>query len=341
MNPVSSKGLQFLFHTGALDLIHALWPPRVTVLAYHRVTDPHTPGFDSFKANVSATPEAFAEQMDYVRKRFSVISLENLLDSLRGRHKLPANPLLITFDDGYRDNLENAFPLLQQRHMPAVIFLTTDHIGQATPFYWDLIAYCFSHTLKKEVELPLFGKKQWDDEQSRIEVMGSWLDILKTQANDKKKWAMQQLPSLLDVAVPENHFSGNHLNWDQVRTLVASGIEMGAHTQSHPILSRIPQDQVQQEIFGSKERIEQETGRPVKAFAYPNGLPADFNPTTQTILKNAGFEAAFTLLPGPTRWAAVQKHPLAIPRVSIHHKDTLPRFAAKLMGISKLSRGCI
>jgi peptidoglycan/xylan/chitin deacetylase (PgdA/CDA1 family) len=315
---------------------YRLLPHRLTVLAYHRIAEPNEASFDTFKSNVSATPVSFALQMDFVRKIFEPVTIENLLSWLRGEWALPKNPILITFDDGYRDNLDFASPVLQERNMPAVIFLATNYIGQDTPpFYWDLIAYCFHHTTRTSATLPLVGQQEWFDEKSRAQVMSNWVKVLKASLEEEKWSHVRKLPQLLSVSVAENAFVGQHLTWDDVRTLVVSGFDIGAHTQSHPILTRISIEQVEHEVKGSKERIEREIGMPVKTFAYPNGLHTDFNPAIQAVLRQIGIDAAFTLVPGPTSLLEVQKQPMAIRRVPIHHKDTLPRFAAKIMGASR------
>jgi peptidoglycan/xylan/chitin deacetylase (PgdA/CDA1 family) len=304
-------------------------------LAYHRLADPDAPDFDTFKPNVSATPAAFAAQMDFIRPRFNVVAVSDVLAWLRGQQPLPSNPLLITFDDGYRDNLDYALPILQERNLPAVIFLATDYTGEISPFYWDLLAYCFHHTPQTEVDLPLAGRQRWGDEKSRAVVMANWLYILKKLPDDEKRLIIKQLPQTLAVSIPADAFAGLHLTWDQVRTLVAAGVDMGAHTESHPILTRISLDQARREVTGSKKRIEAEINRPVTTFAYPNGLAADFNPALQRLLQQTGFEAAFTLLPGPARPAEVRRTPLAVRRILIQHKDTLPRFAAKVIGLPR------
>ena len=171
-------------------------------------------------------------------------------------------------------------------------------------------------------------------EQEQLE-----LDLVEIEAlmEDQEKWtAVNQLPRLLDVSISPDTFAGLHLTWDQVRTMTATGIEMGAHTQSHPILTRVSLAQARQELEGSKNRIEAEINQPVKLFAYPNGLSTDFNADLQTILAQLNFAAAFTLLPGPTQPAEAQQKPLAIRRICLHHQDTLPRFAAKVMGLPRL-----
>ncbi len=332
----ASRITELFFQVGLFDVIHKLWPKRLTVLAYHRIDDPNSPDFDTFKPNVSATPSNFAAQMDYISRRFNVISIDEVVAWLRGQQALPPNPALITFDDGYRDNLDYALPVLQARNLPAVVFLATAYIGQASPFYWDLIAYCFHHTVQDGVDLPLGGRRQWDDEGSRTAVMMGWFDVLKKLPDDEKCSAVRQLPQALGVSIPESAFAGLTMTWDQVRTMVANRVDMGAHTQSHPILTRVSLEQVRTEVKGSKERIEAEINRPVTSFAYPNGLPADFNPALQAMLPQVGIEAAFTLVPGPARLPEARREPMAIRRIFIGYKDTAPRFAAKVMGIPRM-----
>lgn len=330
------KILRILLRAGLFDAMHRLWPARLTVLAYHRVVDLNVPGFDTFKPNVSATPAAFAAQMDFIRRRFNVVGVQDVVAWLYGQGSLLPHPALITFDDGYRDNFDHALPVLCQRNLPALVFLTTNHIGQAAPFYWDFIAYCFQHTSCCGADLPLFGWQQWRDEHTRTAVMRRWLAALKALPDAEKWQVVRQLPAALGVSVPKDAFADLHLNWDQVRVMVAAGVDMGAHTQSHPILTRVPLEQARREAIGSKARIEAEIGYPVTTFAYPNGLPADFNPALYAMLTQGGFQAAFTLVPGPARLAEVRREPMAIRRIFIGHSDTLPRFAAKVMGVPRL-----
>jgi peptidoglycan/xylan/chitin deacetylase (PgdA/CDA1 family) len=329
------KILGLVWRAGLFDAVHRLWPARLTVLAYHRVVDLDAAGFDTFRPNVSATPAAFAGQMDFIRRRFNVVGVRDVVAWLHGQGSLPPRPAMITFDDGYRDNFEHALPILRQRNMPAVVFLTTNHIGQAKPFYWDLMAYCFQHTARQGADLPLLGRQQWRDEPSRSATMRRWLAALKAAPEEEKHKAVGQLPDVLGVCVPKDAFAGLHLSWDQVRAMAAAGVDMGAHTQSHPVLTRVSLEQARREAAGSKARIEAEIGRPVTTFAYPNGLPADFNPALQTMLTQAGFQAAFSLAPGPVRLADVRREPMAIRRIFIGHSDTLPRFAARVMGVTK------
>ena len=122
-----------LHATGVLKMLPYAFPHQLTVLNYHRIDDPLQAGFDSYKPNVSATPAAFQRQMEYLQQHYHVVSLGQLAAWLRGECELPTRAALITFDDGYRDNFSNAYPLLRSLGLPATIFLCTGCIGAETP----------------------------------------------------------------------------------------------------------------------------------------------------------------------------------------------------------------
>ena len=113
-----------------------------------------------------------------------------------------------------------------------------------------------------------------------------------------------------------------------------NNIEFGAHTVNHPILTRISKDVVHEEVNKSKQQVENEIQRPIATFAYPNGQRSDFSDEVISIVREAGIEVAFTLLPGPTHIKDVKENPLAIRRIFLIHSDSFPRFVAKLLGLN-------
>lgn len=335
--PKSSDDNLMLFHKlGMFDLARKLSPNLLTVLNYHRIDDPFREGFDTFRSNVSATPSGFAKQMDYVSKKYNVISGAELATSIKGGRPLPAHAAIITFDDGYYDNYTNAYPILKARNLRAIIFLATDFIGSCRPFFWDLIAYCFFHTKKEQADLPHLGPQSWADESTRDMVMQHMIEAIKRIPEAEKQKLPDQLPSILGIDLPDDAFKNLMMSWSNARELSENAIEMAAHTESHPILTRISLDEASTELLRSKRRIEEEIHKPVLSFAYPNGQPADFNAELMDRVHRAGFEIAFTLLPGPTRHATVMKSPLAIRRIFLSYRDSFPRFAAKLVGLDRI-----
>ncbi len=329
--------LDGLFDLGIFSIPRQINPHLLTVLNYHRIVDSSVNDFHTFKPNVSASPETFALQMDYVKKHYNAIPVKHLAAWLRGERPLPSRAAIITFDDGYFDNLKYAYPVLKERGLTAIIFLATNYMGSNLPFYWDYAAYCICHTDKERVRLPSGMDVSWTDSVSRDRAVNQWVWSVKYLPQDEKLRAMDDLSKDLGVAVPSNAFVGLYLTWDQVRELSSVGIEFGAHTSSHPILTRASLSQVENELSVSKGRVQEETGKPALSFAYPNGGASDFSPEVVKLVQKTGFELAFTLMPGPTSYRSVKKSPLTIRRIYVGQSSTLPRFAAKLAGIEKVA----
>lgn len=324
--------LRLMFESGIFSVVPRVFPRLLTVLNYHRVVDYKTSGFLTFKQNVSATPEDFELQMEYVSRFYNVISVKDLVSWIRERKPLPPKAALITFDDGYDDNYENAYPILKKYGFTAVIFLATDYMEKPTPFFWDYAAYCFNQTQKNQVRLPSGLNLSWDSPATRDKIVAKWVHEVKYLFPDDKQRALDKIGTDLDVSISSDAFNGLYLNWYKIREMSKAGIEFGAHTASHPILTKIPLSQAEYEVFESKRRVEEEIGVPTLGFAYPNGGRLDFSNEIVSFVKKAGFEVAFTLLPGPTRHSSSTKDPFRIRRVYIGRADNMYRFAAKLAG---------
>jgi peptidoglycan/xylan/chitin deacetylase (PgdA/CDA1 family) len=307
----------------------------LTVVNYHRIDDPYREPFDSFRPNVSATPRDFGRQMDYLAKWFNAVSLKQVVAWLDGRQDLPPYAALVTFDDGYLDNYGAAFPILRRHKLPALIFLTTAHIGTDAPFYWDLAAYCFAHTRRDHLALPDGRLAHWSNQEQLDRIGNDWIESMKTLPQTEKQIHVQRLPGLLGVSIPAGYFQALMMDWDQVREMKENGIEFGAHTMHHPILTRIPLQQAREEVMGSKARIEAELGETVLGFAYPNGQSSDLNKSIEGIVAESGIRAAFTLLSGPSSLGEVKRNPYAIRRIFVSHRDSLAEYALRLSPINR------
>jgi peptidoglycan/xylan/chitin deacetylase (PgdA/CDA1 family) len=329
------KLINLAHETGLIRAGRSLWAKSLTVVNYHRIDDPYQKDFDSFKPNVSATPEDFSRQMDYLAKWFNVIAVHDVVQWLDGQEELPPYAALITFDDGYLDNYTSAYPILRRHNFPALIFLTTEHIGTDAPLYWDMAAYCFYHTKEHQLTFPDGRTEHWSEPDERDQASKKWIELMKMYPQAEKAKYVQQLPAALGVSVPQGFFKKLMMNWDQVREIHKDGIEFGAHTMHHPILTRIAPDQVRAEVEGSKSRIEKELGEPVLSFAYPNGQSSDVNSSIEKIVGDSGIRVAFTLLNGPSSLGEVKRNPYAIRRIFISYKHSLPEYAALLSPINR------
>jgi peptidoglycan/xylan/chitin deacetylase (PgdA/CDA1 family) len=285
---------------GLLNAATRAADPHLTVLAYHRIANVSDPGFDTYVSNVSANPRAFRAQLDHVRRHFDVIDLERLLTWLKSSADLPARSLLLTFDDGYRDNFEHTYPALRERRLPAVLFVTTGFVDSGRTLYWDRLARGFHRTRRSFLAM-VDGELRWDGPGERSAALHEVVRRLKQLPEDEKQTAVDALLEALGEPDEDDPCLPLSMDWSQVRELAREGVSIGGHTHSHPILSRLPLERAQKKIRTCLERIEAELGRPARSFAYTNGGAADFDPEHERFLSQLGVRAAFSLVPGPAR----------------------------------------
>ena len=229
------KLLNLAYGTGLIRAGRGLWAKSLTVINYHRIDNPYRTDFDSFKPNVSATPQDFDRQLEYVAKWFHIISLKDIVGWLDGRKDLPPYAALITFDDGYLDNYTSAFPILRKYNLSALIFLTTGHIGTDSPFYWDMAAYCFAHTQIDHLTFPDGRVEHWSTREQLDQVGRNWIELMKVLPQSEKQIYVENLPVFLDVAIPAGLFQRLMMNWDQVREMQKGGIEFGARESENGV----------------------------------------------------------------------------------------------------------
>lgn len=302
---------------------------RLTALVYHRIGDPSAPGMEWDPAVFSATPEMFERQMRWVAANFNVVSVWDVAAHLDGGPRLPDRPLLVTFDDGYRDNHEDAFPVLRRLGLPAVVFLASGAIGTNRVMWWDELTRMVGRTGCTGADLPLVGPRSLHDGPARLSARRELAAALKAVDDDARDRTMGELRELLGVPAPVPD-TPLFMDWDAVSELVAGGVDCQPHTVDHPILIRVDGDRARREIRGSAEEVARRTGRPSVAFAYPNG---DWSADTMAALGEAGIRLAFTMRLGPCRAGDWTAAPLEIPRVPLDHTDSWDLFRLKASGM--------
>ena len=261
---------------------------NLQILIYHRVNDDGDLFFPGMPRRV------FEQQMRYLAGRCHVLRLDEAVNRMRERG-LPDNAVAITFDDGYRDNYTHAFPILKSFNLPATIFLATGALEGGEVLWHDRVFSAFRNT---QVEmLPKFGEIPASlpcrSPVERLQAQGEVLKFLwRCDADALREW-VQTLENLLSVSYrrPANELM---LNWEEITTMAEAGIQFGAHTVSHPILSRLSVERARNEIVGSKLAIEKHLHQEVSAFAYPNGTSADYSQATKALAKEAGYLFAVT-----------------------------------------------
>ena len=279
-----------LYHSGlagpiARGVALAHRRPRLPILTLHRVNDENDPFMASLPTAV------FAARMTHIARHYRVLTVEDLAARLHDG-TAPRNALAITFDDGYRDNLTHAAPILRRLGLPATIFLVTGLIDSPHALWFDRLALAFKSATARRLELADGRVLSLATVADRLAALYTTRAHLKQVPDDERAPSVERLVEALKPT-PERP-KRLMLSWDEVAALRGLGFAIGAHTITHPIMSRLAPDQVRSEIHGSKAAIEKHLGTPVRAFAYPNGQPGDYNEAVTQVVREAGFTCAVT-----------------------------------------------
>jgi len=261
----------------------------VRILIYHRVVDPDR-AYDV--ANVSATPDQFVRQLDFLSQAYDVIGFADLLAAYDGSRQLPKRPLLITFDDGFSDNYAFAFPALAARNLTAAFFVTTGDIGKRELFWFDKVGYLVKITSEASWDL-LDGSSIELAGRDRLLVCKDLLNRLKAFPNSKRIKQVQ----LLEERTLDGSESVDDINfpmtWSQLEEMAQGGMEIYSHTCTHPVLSTLQdEDEIRAELAHSKATIEEKLGRSCNVFAYPVGRWSSYDQRTLRIVNECGYQLA-------------------------------------------------
>jgi peptidoglycan/xylan/chitin deacetylase (PgdA/CDA1 family) len=242
------------------------------------------------------SPELFSLQLKFLKDHFDVITLGEAVSRL-STGVLNGKSCVITFDDGYRDNYQFAAPLLAEYNLPATIFITYNAI-QTGHFGWGIFDRTLLTTTSQLLDLQQFGLDKYSlaDQAARELAVVTLHRLLKKKPDVEKRSVVEHV-----IANYGNDSVGERImmNWEEVSALADSGlVTIGAHTISHPILSRVSESQARYEIIEGKHLIEQKLGQAVDYFAYPNGQPEDIGLDVVALVKEAGYLAASTTVSG-------------------------------------------
>ena len=293
---------------------------RLSILIYHRVFDQPDP-FHAGAPDITM----FSWQMELLHRYYNVVSLAQAIELLKSG-ALPARTACVTFDDGYADNFLHALPVLKQWQIPATFFVASGFLNGG--MMWnDVVLESIRHQEDDQLDLQAVGLDRYrlGNLQQRQQLAGELLPIIKYMSPEQRSEVTQLLVELSKQQLPDDLM----MTTDQLKQLYASGMEIGAHTVSHPILSSLTIHQAEQEIKTGRERLSALLdGARIRYFAYPNGKPGqDFTNQHVNIVKQLGFEGAVSTHSSAT---TVDSDLYQLPRFTPW--DTTPfTFAARLI----------
>lgn len=332
-----------LYYSGITFLILFLrTSKKVVVLTYHHVIPDNCGSIVPLPPGTYVTQKIFERHLRFIRRFFSTISLKEFCEQ-NFKQKNPKRYCLVTFDDGWKDNLYYALEILKKYHLPATIFISTRYIEEKAFHGIDKIIYYIVRILSFDndghqkptndlnsifnelMDIQPNEKKIVADDQTLFEItkaLKKLNDLELEKLNDRLENLAQTYELESDGLQPEI------LDWDELKQLLQQNIEIGAHSHSHFILNHLPDEQIKMEAAIPKRLIEQHLKTNPKAFAYPDGK---WDWTVADQLQKAGYLCAFTNSFGYHR----QGHSFAIPRINIHQDVTRSNalFACELSGI--------
>jgi peptidoglycan/xylan/chitin deacetylase (PgdA/CDA1 family) len=272
----------------------------VLVLNYHRVGNGKDSPFD--RGLWSADAEAFTDQIRFCKSQLDLITPDDIPRVVaRGSGRYA----LITFDDGYRDNYEIAFPILKAERVPATFFITTGFVDAPQLPWWDEIAWMVRTSRQDRVELPDWIPAPISfDEPDREDAVRTLLRAYKAMPAESTDRYLDALADATKSGRCGAEVGTNFwMDWDMLRDMKAAGMTVAGHSVTHPILARAPRERQRDEIFGCSTRLAEEMGEPMSYFSYPIGGPNSFSSVTQDCLREAGVRYAFSDYGGFRRFA--------------------------------------
>lgn len=294
--------LHMLRACGVLDWQRFRRRHQLVILTVHGVMAPHAgQAWQPFRRSLA--PEALARYLLALRRAYTFVPLSDAVEMIAGQRPLVPKCLALTFDDGYRNNLTHAWPILRRYGVPATFFVCTGFVEHPRPFWFDRLDFAVQHLPSEVTEFDVSSvgaRRSFDvgDRLSRRNAIFALIEWCKTLDGGDAEWVVQSIErratrSLADLGNSDDWTA--LLNVEDVCRLAREGATLGSHTVDHSILSRRPDDEVHRQLADSKRALERWLGRPCPYLCYPSGQASA---ATRAIARRLGFLAAVTTREG-------------------------------------------
>ena len=293
---------------------------RLLVLGYHNIE-----GTWCWPARPRMGERRFGEQMRILSRVATVVDLRSALDTLASGSALPPRAVALTFDDGYRDNLTVAAPILRRWGMCGTIYLVPGLLDRSVHAWWERLGWAIAGTAARTLH--------YDGREYRIGDPAQRLYAQRHIEGDVKHLdhatRTARIEDLVDQLAPTTRYGADRLflDWDSAADLARAGLTVGSHTMEHPILARESAETQRRSLTESRQILQDRLGDEVATLAYPNGTRADYDPTTLQAVADAGYSYAVTTWGGRV---SCSDPPFEISRHLVSPDMSPMRFAASL-----------
>jgi peptidoglycan/xylan/chitin deacetylase (PgdA/CDA1 family) len=288
------------------------------ILNYHRIGNARQTPYDS--GLFSCTSEELSWQVEWLKRRFSIVTLDQALEIVHGESTPERNSVLLTFDDGYRDNYDQAFLALRKQQVSGTFFLPTAFVGTGLLPWWDQIAFIVKGSKKSRIILSYPEPRALTiTGQHRARSIRSILDLFKSPKTTNAELFISELAKACGSKRVTDERHRCFLTWDEAREMQRDGMCFGSHTHSHEILSKLPYERQVEELEASKAILDRELGGSTETLAYPVGSPDTFSADTFRALRTARYRTAFSFYSGVNQPGHIQ--PFNVLRASVTHES--------------------
>ena len=323
--------LRLLFSYKGESLFWRSWRGRGLILSFHGVVPDEIAYMEYPYANF-VTESMFRAQMSYLKEKCRPISLRSMVKCLQNNNPLPERSVAVTFDDGYKNNATLAVPVLNSFDIPATVFVASRYIGgkKMIPAEELKLLLYYSARARMIATDVLDGVSR--AEKDLIPWIQSAVKAFKSLSPEHAEKILNTLGQQADINQRQKKQEPfEFMELYELQALAKkTGIEIGAHTANHCILSRLSDDKALKEIADNKKDMNNWTGQETDLFAYPNGQFVDFSDRDQLLLKQQGFSLACTQVPG---YVKHDSNVFALPRFDIGQGYTLPVFKGYICGM--------
>ncbi|BBX70975.1 polysaccharide deacetylase [Mycolicibacterium psychrotolerans] len=303
---------------------------RLAILMYHGV-EQHPLRPDCWHV---LDVEVFRRQLDYVRRHFRILPLEEALARLESG-TLPQRAAALTFDDGTRNLATCAAPVLREFDLPAAVFLTTGPMGTDEALWPDRLWLAFARTECIDIDLTSIdlGMRSLSTVADRGATYAAVLERCKELPDQERLAQVESLVTALGPDTVDDPGPFRMLSWQEAREMGGDGlVTLYPHTVTHPILSCCSDDKIEREVADSCAAVQRETGTAPGVFAYPNGRSRDFDERARAALRRCGLRWALVTENG---YADASSDPLALPRIPIGSGSSFARFRILVSGATE------
>ncbi len=307
------------------------------ILYYHGVSARESfPGIENYQGK-HVRASLFRQHLDFLARRYNVLPLPDVLHAMKNGVHLSPYTVVITFDDGYENNVTVTVPCLREANLTAAFFLSTSLIGTDECLWVDQLEQVLNDVQRTQV-LVRFRLER--------ETIPLATDGDRREAHRLIRWCCKQLTDVEKAEWLEKFFAengidppkarGDHrfMSWDQARELRAAGMTVGSHTLTHAIVTRLTPSEMEREIGEARAACEAHLRARCDTFAYPNGRPGDFSKASNEILRRLGITCGLTTIHGLNDPGA---DPYTLKRIGVSDQTSVEELEAHLSGFTSLA----